>query len=441
MSGTPYTVWDAAQARLDVIFNEFDNIIVAFSGGKDSGAMVNLVADYMRERGIARKVHLFHLDYEGQYQATTDYVTEVMTSNHDLFEPWWVCLPIAAGSAASMHQDYWTPWHPDQRDLWVRDLPDAPGVIHTENLPEGFPEYEGVRDYTFQDQFESWLHRHVGATRTAVLIGIRQQESLQRYAAINRADRIEMYNGHRWTSKISKDVWSVYPIHDWQLEDVWHAHAKHGWTYNRLYDLLLTAGVKPTQMRVASPFISEGIDNLKLYRVIEPVLWARLVGRVNGANFAAIYGGTEAMAAKNVKLPPGHTWKSYCEFLLSTLPSDIRDRYLKKFATSMKYWTEKGGALRVETVDELRAAKVGGVEFLGAPTSNRRYSTPHEVVRFAEYPDDLPEITDFRAVPTYKRMVVTILRNDYACKLMGFGQTKLELEKRRNAVAKYKEIL
>ena len=435
------TVWDAAQDRLATIFAEFDNIIVAFSGGKDSGAMLNMTLDYMRAHGITRKIHVFHLDYEGQYTATTDYVTEVMTSNKDLIEPWWICLPIAAGCSVSMYQEYWQPWKPEQRDLWVRDLPDHPGVIHTGNVPDDFPAYDGVWDYTFQVAFERWHHRHVGATRTAVLVGIREQESLHRYAAINRLDKVSMLDGHRWTSQVAAGIYNAYPVHDWLVEDVWVAHARYGWSYNGLYDLFHQAGLTPHQMRVASPFITQGTDNLKLYRIIDPAMWARLVGRVNGANFGAIYGGTQAMAARGVKLPAGHTWKSYAEFLLATLPTDIRDRYLKKFATSVTYWTDKGGALRVETVRELQDAGVEGLEYLGAPDNNRSYTTPYEVVRFADYPDDLPEITDFAAVPTYKRMVVTILRNDYACKSMGFGQTKLELEKRSVAIAKYMEIL
>lgn len=38
-------------------------------------------------------------------------------------------------------------------------------------------------------------------------------------------------------------------------------------------------------------------------------------------------------------------------------------------------------------------------------------------------------------------MCIAILKNDYSCKYMGFGQTKLELEKRKNALEKYNNIL
>lgn len=58
------------------------------------------------------------------------------------------------------------------------------------------------------------------------------------------------------------------------------------------------------------------MHSLKLYQALEPATWGKLVGRVNGANFAALYGGTVAMGYRGAVLPKGHTWKSYVEFYL-----------------------------------------------------------------------------------------------------------------------------
>ena len=84
------------------------------------------------------------------------------------------------------------------------------------------------------------------------------------------------------------------------------------------------AGLKPSQMRVTSLFNDSAKDSLNLYRVIDPEIWTRLVGRVQGANFGAIYGKTKAMAYRKLSLPEGHTWESYTKFLLDTLPSGCR---------------------------------------------------------------------------------------------------------------------
>ena len=55
-----------AQERLDVIFREFDTICVSFSGGKDSGVLLNLCIDYIRRNRLNRKLCVFHMDYEIQ---------------------------------------------------------------------------------------------------------------------------------------------------------------------------------------------------------------------------------------------------------------------------------------------------------------------------------------------------------------------------------------
>ena len=39
-------VYDALLERLDFIFREFDNIYISFSGGKDSGLLLNLLLDF-----------------------------------------------------------------------------------------------------------------------------------------------------------------------------------------------------------------------------------------------------------------------------------------------------------------------------------------------------------------------------------------------------------
>ena len=42
-------VYESLMNRLKFIFEEFENIFVSFSGGKDSGLLLNLVLDYKRK--------------------------------------------------------------------------------------------------------------------------------------------------------------------------------------------------------------------------------------------------------------------------------------------------------------------------------------------------------------------------------------------------------
>jgi len=311
-------VFEASTERIKYIFDEFDNVYVSFSGGKDSGVLLNLCIDFIRKNKLDRKIGVFHMDYEAQYTNTTKYVDKVLSENSDIIEVFRVCVPFKVSTCTSMYQNYWRPWDEEKRDIWVSDLP--ANCYTKDDFDFYTPE---MWDYEFQERFSMWLHKRSGAKKTACLIGIRTQESFHRWKAIY-AERSGRYNDVLYSTSIYKNVFNFYPIFDWITEDIWTANAQNGWSYNALYDLFYQAGVPLCDMRVASPFLSTAQDSLKLYRVIEPNTWGKLIGRVNGVNFTGIYGGTTAMGWKSIKLPSGHTWKSYMEFLLKTLLPEVR---------------------------------------------------------------------------------------------------------------------
>ncbi len=288
-------------------------------------------------------------------------------------------------------------------------------------------------DYDFQERFSTWYHKKMNAMRTACLVGIRTQESLNRWRAIHSDKNYHNFEGLNWTKKMASGVINAYPIYDWVTEDIWTANAWFEWSYNKLYDLFHQAGVSLPQMRVASPFISAGQQSLHLYRAIDPNTWGKMIGRVNGVNFTSIYGGTTAMGWRNIKLPTGHTWKSYYEFLLSTLPETAQQNYKKKLETSIAFWSNRGGCMSRDLIEKL---KVHGVELSVKETSN--YRTDKLPVTM-EYLDDI-DIPEFQSVPTYKRMCVCIMKNDHLCKFMGFSLTKVETEKRQIAETKFKNV-
>lgn len=430
-------VYDATQERLSTIMSEFDGVYIAFSGGKDSGLLLNLVCDYARAHYPGRRIGCMHLDYEAQYQMTTDYVAEELARNSDVLDVYHICLPLAAGCATSMFQDHWIPWDEDMRDIWVRGMPYSIGVINSDNCP--FPWFEkGMRDYNVQKRFGQWYHRHTGAKRTAALVGIRTQESQNRWNAIHGASRRDdtPYSGIPWSTKMYRDVYNLYPLYDWSVDDVWIANARFDYPYNKLYDLFYMAGVALGNMRVASPFHDQATESLKLYRVIDPNNWGRMIGRTNGVNFTGIYGGTTAMGWRTIQLPAGYTWKGYMEFLLSTLPQDVADSYKKKLDFSVRFWREKGGALSPDTIAQLR--ELGIAIDVDDEPSNRTVFKENRNVRM-EYQDDI-DIPDFKLIPTYKRMCVCIMKNDHLCKYMGFGMTKVEWSRRRSAEEQYRSV-
>lgn len=429
-------VYEALQDRLEYVFREFENIIVAFSGGKDSGLLWNLVLRYMREHGIECRIALFHQDFEAQFQATSDYVERTFAAAPDFVERFWCCIPQAVENSLSVYEPFWYTWDDQKRELWARPLPDHPYVFTLENNPFYFYRYR-MPEEDFHAGFTPWYRAHCGGGKTVALLGVRTDESLNRYRAV--AAKKHMHGDQPWTTDLGDGCFNAYPLYDWTVDDVWTANGRFGFDYNRLYDLYYKAGLPLHAMRVASPFLSEGRSSLNAYRIIDPAMWAKLVGRVNGANFGAIYGKTKAVAWRDIKLPPGHTWESYTKYLLSTLPPSTRENYARIFETSIRFWHEKGGGMPPEVVEEAREK---GLRFhLGGKSPWAKSDDVRAVIIDGDIPDDTDAITSTNDLPSWKRMCMCILRNDYTCKTMGFAPTK-EQQARINAIkSKYKSVM
>lgn len=420
-------VYETTMERIKYIFNEFDHIYISFSGGKDSGVMLNLCLQYLKQNNINRKITLMHLDYEAQYEMTTDYVQLMEDKYRDYLKIYHVCVPFKVKTCTSMYQDYWRPWEEKLKDIWVRKLPQ---IAMTKNDFDFYK--DDMWDYEFQEKLSSWIHKREKAKKTAVLVGIRTQESLHRWRAIHK-ERESYYKGKKYSKRIDSNVYNFYPIYDWKTEDIWIANGKFGFEYNKLYDLYYQAGLPIDMMRVASPFLSEGQETLRLYKIIEPHTWGKLVSRVNGVNFTGIYGGTSAIGWKSITKPKHFTWKQYMEFLLDTLPTDTKEKYLEKLETSINFWKTKGGVLSDEIISELDSLSIK------YELGTHNYKSDKKAVKL-DYLDDL-DIKDFKSIPTYKRMCICILKNDHMCKYMGFSQTKQEMKKRKVAIQKYEKIL
>lgn len=422
-------VYDAALERIAYCFNEFDRVIVAFSGGKDSGVLLNLVYDWAKQNNQLHKLGVMHIDHEAVYQMTREYVAREFERLNDIDRQWF-CLPLATQCGCRMDADYWIPWLESDRDKWVADMPSQPYVVNEHNHGfDGFFEV-GMPVYEFQMKWPEWIQRTTGQ-RVITLTGIRAGESFNRYRRA-RTD-IRKYKGKKFVLEQANGTYHGFPIYDWETKDIWVANARFGWDYNHLYDLFYQAGVGIEQMRVASAFCYSGVHDIKMFKVIEPHTWGKLLSRVNGVSFAGIYGGTTAMGWKSITKPKHLTWKEYCYFLLGTLPEHVRKNYEQKLETSIKFWREKGGALSAETVDEL--AGVAGATNRGKVSK----ISDKDVITFDEYPDEL-DVTNFAEVPSYKRMCVCIMKNDHTCKYMGFALGKQELARRKEALKKYKGL-
>lgn len=424
-------VYDAANERVKIIFDSFERIYLSYSGGKDSNVMLNIVLNYMKKHNIKRKIGLQVLDNECNYKQTLDNMFDVLDENRDYLDIYWNCLPITLPCTTSSFQADWQCWGEKDKDIWVREYPNRDYVVTIHN--HKYPFYKENMTYDkFWDCFGEWYSQ---GKPCASLIGIRTEESLNRFRAIV-TEKKEKYKNYIWTVKKSDKVYNCYPIFDWTTEDIWIGNAKFGWKYNKLYDMFHLAGLTIHQMRVASPFMSESKSSLYMYRAIDPDAWSRLCMRVNGANYIATY--SKQLKYHDFKKPNNHTWESFVRFLLETMPPEASENYRNMILKSINYWKEKGRGLDEKTTEILRNDK--HVKGLNGKTSHGRKNK--ERVVFDSIPDDMDYLpANNSSVISWKRFAIMILKNDHTGKYIGYVSPFDNNKRKRELIEKYRSLL
>jgi predicted phosphoadenosine phosphosulfate sulfurtransferase len=433
-NGTKNVV-EAARDRLKIAFNEFDNVLIAFSCGKDSGVMLNLAYDYAKENKMLHKLALYYQDYEAGYKYTHEYAERVF-KNIDIERKYWLCLPHSAACSVSMYEPRWIPWDKEKKSIWVRDMPKLDCVVNEDNVPYKF--IKGTKGFDARIQFAEWFSETYG--KTAVLIGLRADESLSRLAVFTSKNRSKMYNRYKFTKEVNNKTFNFYPIYDFDTKDIWAANAKFNWDYNKIYDLYYQAGLTIDQMRVASPFHQCGQNDLKLYRVIDPNNWGKMVGRVNGCNFGGIYGGTSGMGWKKITKPSHFTWKQYAEFLIDTLPENTKKKLVFHLDRLKKAWREKGYGRNPRVIKAMQDAGIE-LEVTNEISNLCKKDDIYKIVKIkGDWIEeiDIDGATPFRHCPNWKAVCITIMKNDFSLTYMGCSRTKDQNLKKKNALIKYK---
>jgi predicted phosphoadenosine phosphosulfate sulfurtransferase len=385
------TVLQASRGRISKVFDDFEKIYISFSGGKDSSIMTHLVMEEAIKRD--KKVALLIIDLEAQYNDTIKHIEAMVNLYSEHVELHWACLPMLLRNAVSNFEPRWCCWDEDKKDIWVRQKPIyAKGV---DDYPFYIPKMEFEE---FMVLFGQWYSEN-GKYRTAAFVGIRADESLHRYRAIASDKKGIMWKEYKWTTKISKNLFNIYPIYDWKTEDIWIFHGKYpDKPHNKIYDKMNMAGVPLSQQRLCQPYGDDQRRGLWLFHILEPETWYKVVARVNGANSGALYiqENGNMTGYNKITKPDGHTWESFCNLLLKTMPKKTREHYIFRFKKFISGWNDRG----------------------------------YKII-----PDEAPAELEVKCwAPSWRRMCKVILRNDYWCKGLGQSQPLSE------AYGKFKEI-
>ena len=388
---TDKNVFDASLERIEFAFDNFDNLCVSYSGGKDSTLMIQLVNMIAKKKN--KKFDVLFIDMEAQYLMTIEHIKTLKNKLECIRDFYWVCLPLSLRNAVSVFEPRWICWEKAKKDKWVREMPEF-AINEDNNI---FPFFRYAMEFEeFVPEFEKWYQEKKGGM-CGSFVGIRCDESLNRFRTIvsQKKDRLK---DKPWTTrnKPLKNSYSIYPIYDYRTEDVWIATFNNNFEYNYVYELMYKNGLGIHQQRLCQPFGDDQKNGLDQYRAIEAENWDKLLKRVAGVNFGNIYCRTSALGNIKSEKPQHLTWQEWALYLLESIGiynKKLEKHYAIKIKKFFKYWEEKCGC----TLDMIEDEADKKMESL-------------------------------KIVPSWRRVARALERNDFFLTRLSFGETKSDLQ-------------
>lgn len=300
ISGTK-SVLEASRQRIAYLFDNYDNIQLSFSGGKDSTVLFHLINAEAIKRN--RKFYLFFLDQEAEYAATIEMVAWAMRQPNVI--PMWYQVPMFMTNSCSSEQLFLWSWGDNEE--WVR-----------EKDPIAIQEIKGKYPKRFY-KFVLWANMQLRKLKgTSVsIIGLRAEESPSRRFVLFGED-----NDLFWLRRVNTPH-KAYPIIDWSYTDDWKYLIENKLKYNRIYDKMYMLGLPLRGMRVSNLIHEKAYRCLAELQELEPETYDKLELRLKGVHCASIYSKEKLMYSIK-KLPEAFkTWKEYKDFLLNSINPDL----------------------------------------------------------------------------------------------------------------------
>jgi len=294
-------VYDAALKRMNWLFDEFPNVVVGVSGGKDSTVVYNLALQVARERGRLPLKCLF-LDQEAEWQSTIDTIRLIMENPE--VEPMWFQIPIKLFNATSTTEHWLMCWDKADEHRWMR-----PQESYS------FKENKYGTD-RFAEMFTAIFKEEFKGIKSCYVAGVRTEESPARAMGLTHD---LTYKDATWGKALDKETghYTFYPIYDWSFMDVWKAIFDHKWHYNTVYDAQYNYGIPLQKMRVSNVHHETAVGTLFYMQEIEGDTYQKLTQRIAGIDMAGKMGKDDYFP----KVLPYmfKDWKEYRDFLLDKL--------------------------------------------------------------------------------------------------------------------------
>jgi predicted phosphoadenosine phosphosulfate sulfurtransferase len=297
-----------AEKRIHRLFDDFENVVVGFSGGKDSTVCLNLTLKVAEERNRL-PLKVLWVDQEAEWQGTADYCESVFDDKR--IEPMWFQMPMKWFNNVSSNEKYIHIW--------------KDGAKHMRERSDKSIKENVYLDFGFHELFKRIFDVHFPDEKSCYISGVRTEESPNRMMSLTSS---LTYKDITWGKILdkTKEHYTFYPIYDWSYSDVWKYIFDNNIVYNRIYDALFTHGVGVLNMRISNLHHETAIQNLLLIQEIEPDTWNKIAERHDGTN------AIKHLKSDAFKCPKDlpymfKSWKEYALYLAENMTSD--DQFMK----------------------------------------------------------------------------------------------------------------
>lgn len=271
-----YDVMEAAKQRVRELYAEGHTLVVSLSGGKDSGACLELCIEAARETGRL-PVYGCVQDEEVCYPGTAEYIERCARREEVSFK-WFICRQPMVNVFNRASPYFWCFDPLLEPEKWVRPLPPADLMVENPELniesivhPKWFPVAPGKR--------------------LIDVVGLRVSESAKRMLGLVSSGGHLTGQGDRGGVPFHK----LRPIYDWTDADVWKAYKDQKWDYNKAYDVMHRMGVPMKAMRIGPPTMTvHSADLLKVASRAWPLWFGRVCDRLPGVRQVAQFGSLVA---------------------------------------------------------------------------------------------------------------------------------------------------